>query len=367
MRAAVLTEFGKPFELQELDQRPPQEGEVRVRIMACAVCHSDIHYADGGWGGDLPAVLGHEASGEVIETGTGVTDVAPGDRVAVTLIRHCGECPCCSKGYLATCETHLRDKYTPLSRNGAPVDHGIKTAAFAEETVVHASQVVKVGDKIPWDAAALLACGVITGYGAVTHTAQVEEGASVAVVGCGGVGLNAIQGAVHAKAGQIIAVDMAEDRLDAAMRFGATDRVNASQDDAIRGVRGSTGKRGADYVVITVGSETAINQAFRMCAPGGAVVLVGMPHGEAVTQFSPVIFNTLSQRVLGSLMGHMDIKQEIPRLVGLWESGDLKLNELISNHFSLDQVNEAMDATRRGEGLRNVVMIGAFDGPSGAD
>lgn len=359
MRAAVLTEYGKPFEMWDVDQRPPQAGEVRVKLMACAICHSDIHFADGELGGELPMVLGHEASGEVVELGEGVTDLAVGDRVAVTLVRHCGTCPCCDKGYIATCETHLRDAYTPLSHDGAPVTHGIKTAAFAEETVVHASQVVKVGDKISWEAAALLACGVITGFGAATHTAQIEPGATVAVIGCGGVGLNAIQGAKHAGAGQIIAVDLSEDRLQAAMEFGATDRVNAGQDDAIRGVRGLTGKRGVDYVLVTVGSEAAINQSFRMAGPGGAIVLVGMPSLDAVTKFAPVIFSSLSQRVLGSLMGHMKIKEEIPKLVAMYEAGDLKLDELVSTRFKFDQVNEAMDATRRGEGLRNVVMIGA--------
>lgn len=359
MRAAVLTEFGKPFEIQDLDQRPPGPGEVRVRIMACAVCHSDIHFADGELGGELPMVLGHEASGEIVETGEGIENIAVGDRVAVTLVRHCNDCPCCSKGFYATCETHLRDGYTPLSRNGAPVGHGIKTAAFAEETVVHESQVVKVGDAISWEAAALLACGVITGFGAATHTAAIESGASVAIVGCGGVGLNAVQGARHAGAGQIIAVDLAEDRLEAAMAFGATDRVNASQNDAIRGVRGLTGKRGADYVIVTVGSEAAINQSFRMCAPGGAIVLVGLPHAEAQTKFSPVVFTSLSQRVLGSVMGHVDIKTEIPKLVDLYQAGALNLDELISARFGFDEVNAAMDATRRGEGLRNVVMIGA--------
>ncbi len=359
MRAAVLTEFGKEFEFWDLEQRPPGQGEVRVKLMACAICHSDIHFADGELGGELPMVLGHEASGVIVEVGDAVSDLAVGDRVAVTLVRHCGTCPCCDKGYLATCETHLRDAYSPLSKDGAPVTHGIKTAAFAEETVVHASQAVKVGDQISWEAAALLACGVITGFGAATHTAKIEQGASVAVIGCGGVGLNAIQGAKHAGAGQIIAVDLAEDRLEAAMAFGATDRVNAGQDDAIRGVRGATGKRGADYVLVTVGSEAAINQSFRMAAPGGAIVLVGMPSLQAVTTFSPVIFSSLSHRVLGSLMGHMKIKEEIPKLVEMYEAGELKLDELVSQRFAFDQVNEAMTATRKGEGLRNVVMIGA--------
>lgn len=359
MRAAVLTEFSEDMKIMDIDQAPPGPGEVRVKIMACAICHSDIHFAQGEWGGDLPMVLGHEASGEVIELGPDVDEFAVGDRVAVTLVRSCGECPCCAKGYYATCENHLRDNHSPLSKDGEKITHGIKTAAFAEETVVQTNQIVKVGDKIPWDAAALLACGVITGYGAVTHTARIEAGSTVVVIGCGGVGLNSIQAARNEGASQIIAVDLAEDRLQAAMEFGATDRVNAAQDDPIRGVRGLTGRRGADYVFITVGAEVAINQSFRMGAPGGTIVLVGMPSNDTIAKFAPILFNSLSQRLLGSVMGHMNIKTEIPKLVEMYEQGELKLDELVSKHYRFEDINEAMAATTRGEGLRNVVMIGA--------
>lgn len=359
MRAALCREFGKPFTIEDVDLAPPGPGEVHLRVMACAVCHSDLIYADGGWGGDVPTVLGHEASGEVIAVGEGVTEFAPGDRAVLTLIRHCGACPCCARAMPASCETHLRDVSTPLSQSGDRIEQGLKTAAFAEEAVVHVSQLVKIGDEVPWDVAALLACGVITGYGAVSNTAGMPTGATVAVVGCGGVGLNAVQAARIGGAAQIIAVDLADDRLEAATRFGATEILNAKDEDPIRGIRARTGKRGVDFVFVTVGSEDAINQSFRMGAPGGAIVLVGMPHGEAKAVFSPVILSTLSQRVLGSLMGHMDIKREIPELVEKYRSGELLLDELISNRFGFDEVNAAMDATRRGEGLRNVVMIGA--------
>ena len=359
MRAAVLKEFGKPFEFEELELAAPGPGEVHLRLMATAICHSDIIYADGGWGGELPMVLGHEAAGEVLAVGEGVDSVAPGDHAVVTLIRSCGTCPCCSRGYHATCETHARDVNTPLSMDGAPVTHGLKTAAFAEEAVVHHSQIVKISNDIRWDVAALLACGVITGYGAVTNTAAMPESATVAVVGCGGVGLNAIQAARIGGASQIIAVDLANDRLEAARRFGATDTVNGGEEDPIKGVRAASGKRGVDFCFVTVGSEAAINQSFRMCAPGGASVLVGMPSNEARAKFVPVALSSFSQRILGSLMGHMDIQREIPELIEKYKSGDLLLDELVSNHFTFDQVNEAMEATRRGEGLRNVVMIGA--------
>ena len=359
MRAAVLREFGKPFEMEDLDLSPPGPGEVHLRLMATAICHSDIIYADGGWGGELPMVLGHEAAGQVISVGEGVQSVSPGDHAVVTLIRSCGTCACCERGYHATCETHARDVNTPLSKGGDPVTHGLKTAAFAEETVVHHSQIVKISKDLPWDVAALLACGVITGYGAVSNTAQMPKGGTVAVVGCGGVGLNAIQAARIGGAAQIIAVDLAEDRLEAARRFGATDTVNGGTEDPIRGVRAASGKRGVDFCFVTVGSEEAINQSFRMCAPGGASVLVGMPHNEARARFSPVALSSFSQRILGSVMGHMDIQKEIPELIAKYQSGELLLDELVSRHFTFDEVNEAMDATRRGEGLRNVVMIGA--------
>jgi len=358
MRAAVLTEFGKPFEMQDLDQAPPGPDEVRVRIMACAICHSDLTAASGGWGGEVPVVLGHEASGVVEEVGADVADVAPGDAVVVTLVRHCGTCPCCERGLTGTCETHMRDSHSPLTRAGERVAQGLKTAAFAEQAVVHSSQVVPV-DGLGWDVMALLACGVITGYGAVSHTARMEPGLRVAVVGCGGVGLNSVQAARIGGAAQIVAVDLADDRLEAAKRFGATDTINGSDIDVIRAVKQATDGRGADYVFVTVGSESAVNQSFRMCAPGGASVLVGMPPSDARARFAPVGLSAMSQRVLGSVMGHMKIKEEIPKLVARYRAGELMLDELVSKHFTFDQVNAAMDATRRGEGLRNVVMIGA--------
>lgn len=359
MRAAVCTEFGKPFEMQELDLAPPGENQVHVRIMACAICHSDIIYADGGWGGELPMVFGHEAAGEVIAAGPGVEGFAPGDRCVVTLIRHCRSCPCCERGLYGTCETFSGDDWTPLSRGGKRVTQGLRTAAFAEEAVVHHSQLVRIDDALSWEAAALMACGVITGYGAVANTAAMPRGMDVAVIGTGGVGLNCVQAARIGGARRIVAVDLADDRLTAARAFGATETVNGSSEDPIDGVRRLTGGRGADFVFVAVGSEAAINQSFRMAAPGGAVVLVGMPDHRARARFSPVALSSASQRILGSVMGHLDIKREIPELIRLYRQGDLKLDELVSRRFAFDEINAATDATRRGEGLRNIVMIGA--------
>ena len=306
MRAAVCTQFGKPFEMQELELAPPGEGQVHVRVMACAICHSDIIYADGGWDGEPPMVFGHEAAGVVLAAGPGVDEFRPGDRCVVTLVRHCRACPCCDRGLYGSCETHGGATWTPLSRNGQPVAQGLRTAAFAEEAVVHHSQLVKIDAALGWEVAALLACGVITGYGAVGNTAGMPPGMDVAVVGTGGVGLNAVQAARIGGAGRIVAVDLSDAKLAAARAFGATETVNGGGTDVIAAVRQATGGRGADFVFVCVGSEAAINQSFRMAAPGGAIVLVGMPDYQARARFSPVALSSASQRVLGSVMGHVD-------------------------------------------------------------
>jgi Zn-dependent alcohol dehydrogenase len=361
MRAAVCHAFGEPFEIEEVSLAAPGPEEVRVRVMACAICHSDVIFADGGWGGETPLVLGHEASGVVEAVGGEVSDLKPGDRVVITLIRHCGDCPCCTSGFYGSCETlYPLDAASPLSfpRGGGVIGQGLRTAAFAEETVVHRSQLVKLGDDIPFQAAALLACGVITGLGAVVNSAKVRDGQDVVVIGTGGVGLNAVQGAGICNAGRVIAVDLADEKLDAAMEFGATHRVNATERDAIDTVRAITKDRGADYVFVTVGSEEAINQSFRMIGPGGAAILVGIPAIGAKAGFNPVKLTSFSQRIIGSKMGDSLISRDIPWLVELYREGRLKLDELITHRYSFDDINEAMDAARQGVGLRNMVLIG---------
>ena len=197
VKAAICRKFGAPLEIEEVDLAPPSAGEVRVQIKACAVCHSDVHYAEGAWGGELPAVYGHEAAGIVDAIGEGVSSVVVGDPVVVTLVRSCGRCPCCSQGHYGSCETRFPlDETSPLrsARDGSAISHGLRTGAFAEYALVEASQVVSIPSDIPFDRAALLACGVITGLGAVTNTAKVPVDASVVVIGTGGVGLNSVQG-----------------------------------------------------------------------------------------------------------------------------------------------------------------------------
>ncbi len=359
MKAAVCRAFNEDLSLESVDLAPPQAGEVGVRLAACAICHSDIAYMDGSWGGALPAVFGHEAAGIVEAVGEGVSEFAPGDRVVVTLVRSCGTCPCCSRGIYGACEADFPLNHrSPLTDStGKALVHGLGTAAFAESVVVDASQLVAVDDTIPFDRAALLACGVITGFGAVANTAKIEPGSDVVVIGAGGVGLNAIQGAVLCGAGRIIAVDIAAAKLDDAMEFGATDAVDSSRQDAVDAVRGLTGGRGADYVFISVGAGAAFNAAYAMLARGGAAVIVGMPADGVMSEFEPGVFASDGKRILGSKMGSSNIRVDIPKLAGLYGNGRLKLDELISGRFALDDINEAIAEVVRGEARRNVIVF----------
>ena len=361
MRAAICREFGKPFEIVEVELAPPGPGEVRARVEAVAICHSDVTFAEGGWGGDLPAVYGHEAAGVVTEVGAGVTDFAPGDRVVITLVRNCGTCPCCQRNLRGSCETAFPlDAKSPLSlSDGAPIKHGLKTAAFAEEVVVEQSQLVKMGDGIGFDVASLLACGVITGWGAVVNTAQLPPGKDVVVIGTGGVGLNAVQAAAMAGSRQVIAVDLAVDKLVAAKLFGATEVINGAETDAGKAVRALTGGRGADFVFVTVGAVAAMDRSYRMLAPGGAAVLVGMADAKSTSTFNPLALSDSSRRILGSKMGHSDIRVDIPKLIALYRDGKLKLDELVTHRYPFDDINTAMDNVRNGVGLRNVIMMGS--------
>lgn len=359
MKAAVCHAFGEALVIEDIDLAAPGPGEIRVRIAACAICHSDIHFAEGAWGGDLPAVYGHEGSGIVEETGPGVTGLRQGDRVVVTLIRSCGHCHYCARGEPFVCETRTAlDETSPLTgAGGAPVVHGLRTGAFAEYVVVHESQAVAIPQEIPMDSASLLACGVITGYGAVVNTAVVRPGADVVVIGVGGVGLNSIQGAAIAGAGRIVAVDIVPSKLEAAMRFGATHTVDASNPKAAREVRALTDGRGADYVFVTVGAKSAIEQALRMIGPAGTVVIVGIPETGLMAEFEPARLAYTGQRIIGSKMGSATIARDIPRLVALYREGRLKLDELITGRYKLEEINQAIASTKSGEALRNVILF----------
>jgi S-(hydroxymethyl)glutathione dehydrogenase / alcohol dehydrogenase len=359
MRAAVCREFGEPLVVEDLVLDPPGTGEIAVDVAACAICHSDIIYAEGGWGGALPAVYGHEAAGVVTAVGVGVRGFESGDRVVVTLIRSCGNCPACAQGTPVTCEMRFAlDARSPLHRpDGEPLVQGLRTAAFAERVVVDASQAVGIPDSLALDAASLLACGVITGVGAVTNTAAMRPGASAVVIGAGGVGLNTIPGAVIAGARVVIALDVVDAKLEAARRFGATHALRGDAAGAIDEVRRLAGGRGADYVFVAVGARPAFEQAFAMAARSGAVVLVGIPASGVTVQFDPGSIASDNQRVLGSKMGGARIRDDVPKLIALYEAGVLKLDELISGRYPLERINEAIASVKRGNALRNIVVF----------
>jgi Zn-dependent alcohol dehydrogenase len=358
MRAAVCRAFGQPLRIEEVEIDPPGPFQLAVAIEACAVCHSDIAYAEGAWGGDLPAVYGHEAAGRVTALGPGARGFAVGDPVLVTLIRACGGCPACAGGDPTSCARAWAAEPSPLrDGSGAPLAQGLKTAAFAESVVVDQSQCVALPADLPADLGCLLACGVITGVGSVVNAARVRPGASVAVAGVGGVGLNVVQGAALAGAAPIVAVDPIRAKLESARGFGATDGVPAGP-DANAAIRGLTGGRGVDFAFVAVGAPTAIAEAGRWLAPGGTVVVVGMPPSDARVSYDPTRLASLNQSVIGVRMGRTVLARDVPWLIGHWRAGRLRLAELVTGRYPLERINEAIADVRSGAALRNVIVFG---------
>lgn len=357
IRAAVCHAFGQPLTIEEVELRAPEKGEVEVTLAACAVCHSDISYADGAWGGSLPAVYGHEAAGHVTGLGAAVSDYAEGDAVIVTLIRSCGHCAPCASGSPVACATPYDGDHGPLkSVDGGKLHQAMATGAFAEKVVVDQSQIARIPGDMALDAASLLSCGVITGVGAVVNAAGLRAGQDVVVIGAGGVGLNAIQGARIAGARRIVAVDMTEEKLDTAIEFGATDGVLATQAKPWKSVFKSLG-RGADAVIVTVGAIPAYEAAPRYLASGGKVVMVGMPHSGGMATYEPVILAATGQGMVGSKMGDVVLRRDIPWLVDMYQQGRLRLDELVSGRWKLDQINEAIADTKSGAARRNVIVF----------
>lgn len=359
MKAAVCREFGKPLVIEEVNLADAGPGEVKVKLAATAICHSDISYADGAWGGDLPAVYGHECAGVVESIGLGVTTVKVGDPVVVTLIRSCGHCHGCVRGMPVTCSTQFPlDAKSPITdKSGKPLVQSMRTGGFAEQVLVHESQCVTIPGNVPMTSASLLACGVITGFGAVTNTARVPAGSHVVVIGTGGVGLNSIQGARVSGARTVIAVDIADNKLEAAKGFGATHGINSSKENVLERVMQLTDSRGADYVFVTVGAKGAFDSSYAMLAKGGSTVLVGMPASGVMSEIDPGTMAAYSQNVLGSKMGSARIQVDIPNLVDLYQQKRVKLDELITKTYPLEEINEAIATVKRGEALRNVIVF----------
>jgi S-(hydroxymethyl)glutathione dehydrogenase/alcohol dehydrogenase len=359
MKAAVCYELNKPLVVEDVELRAPGEGEVKIRLAATAICHSDIHDWKGEMPGGVPFIGGHESAGRIEKVGAGVTSVKPGDPVVVSLLASCGRCYYCITGLPHLCEHRFDPPQEPRVRNkkGQPLDLKGNIGGFAEYVVVDESQVVKVPAEMPLDRAALLACGVITGFGGVVKRAAVRPFQSVVVMGVGGVGINAIQGAVYVGAYPVIAVDVLESRLKMAMDFGATHAVNAKSEKAAEEIRELTSGRGADFVFVTVGSIAAIKQGISFTGLRGTTVMIGLPSFKDQLSFIPLEMIPTEKNLIGGFMGATNLKVDIPRLVALYQSGKLKLDELITARFPLERINEAMALTEKGEGLRNVIMF----------
>ena len=358
MKAAVCRTFAAGLEIEDVQLAQPACDQVEVTMRAVAICHSDIFFADGDWGGKLPAVYGHEAAGVVSKVGTSVADLKLGDHVCVTLIRSCGNCPACHRGARSECDQPWDKSLTPLSdANGNPIVRAMNCGAFAERVVVSPTQCAIIPSDVPFDVASLISCGVITGVGAVINTARVKPGDTVAVVGAGGVGLNAIQGAAIAGAKRVIAIDLLDDKLDAAKAFGATHGIRADDANLSANVRAVNDGRGVDYVFVTVGAPKAFADAPALLAKGGAMVIVGMPPAGTVMDYEPMNMADGSYRFLGSSMGQTDVRRDIPWLIELYRQGRLKLDELVSGRWTLEQINEAIADTKAGHARRNVIVF----------
>ena len=366
IRAVVLREPGTPVAVEEVELDQPKADEVLVRIAAAGVCHSDVHLADGVLGkGRWPMVLGHEGAGVVEAVGERVTHVAPGDRVAFSFVPSCGSCRACRAGRRNLCEPAganivrgtLMDGTSRLHGGaGETIQHGLMTACFAERTVVAAAGAVPLSAKIPLWQASLLGCGVVTGAGAVRNAAGVRLGDSVAVIGCGGVGLQVVAAAALAGAAQIIAVDRDRAKLELALGRGATDAVEVSaQDDSADRVRELSGG-GVDHAFEVVGRSDTIRLAWDVLRPGATAIVVGVaPRGVEVSL--PALEFLSEKAMKGCYYGSTDVADELPRLAALVESGRLPLADVITHTTDLDGVEEALDRLRRGEGARTVVIV----------
>ena len=359
MKAAVLREVGQPLSIEDVSIDNPKSHEVLVRTAACGVCHSDLHYIDGLYSCPKPTVLGHESAGIVEKVGSEVSYVKPGDHVITCLSVFCGHCEFCTTGRPYSCanpEVGREKGDTPrLTQGEAEVAQFYDLSSFAENMLIHEHALVKIRQDMPLDRAALIGCAVTTGFGAVINTADVEVGSTVCVIGCGGVGLSAINGAAIAGAGRIIAVDIKGSKLNLAKHFGATDVVDASSCDPVEAVRDLTGG-GVEYSFEALGLKQTSEQAFRMLRQSGVATIIGMvPEGEMLEIHGADLLN--DKRLQGSNMGSNHFRVDMPRYVDFYMNGKLKLDDMISGRVGLEGINDAFDEMRRGEVARNVIVF----------
>jgi alcohol dehydrogenase len=372
IRAAVLDKMGasppyatsKPLAITMVDLAPPGRGEVLIKIAAAGLCHSDLSVINGDRPRPMPMVLGHEAAGIVEELGEGVTDLQPGDHVVVVFVPSCGHCAPCAEGRPALCEPGaaanaagtLLSGARRLARDSEPLNHHLGCSVFAEYATVSRHSVVKIDPKVPLDEAALFGCAVLTGVGAVVNTAQARMGASVAVIGLGGVGLAALIGAQTAGARQIIAIDLADDKLQQARALGATHTVNAGDTDALEQIR-ALSSGGVEFAFEFAGSIRALELAYRVTRRGGSTITAGLPPSTAVLPLPAVSLVAEERTLKGSYIGTCVPSRDIPRYMDLYTQGRLPVNKLLTGRLTLDEINHGFDLLHQGKAIRQVVVF----------
>ncbi|WP_030986435.1 S-(hydroxymethyl)mycothiol dehydrogenase [Streptomyces sp. NRRL S-1813] len=356
-RAVVALKKGAPVEVLPILVPDPGPSEVLVTVQACGVCHTDLHYRDGAIGDAFPYLLGHEAAGVIEAVGTGVTDLAPGDYVVLAWRAPCGQCRACRRARPWYCFASRNAAQPMTLLDGTELTAALGIGAFAEKTLVAAGQAVKVDPSARPEAAGLIGCGVMAGYGAAVHTGGVGSGDTVAVIGCGGVGNAAIAGASRAGARRVIAVDLDDGKLDAAERFGATDTVNSRGTDPIEAVRALTGGHGADVVIDAVGRPETYRQAFYMRDLAGTLVQVGVPEPDMRIELPLIDLFSRGGALKSSWYGDCLPSRDFPVLIDLFLSGKLDLERFISETITLDDIEPAFTKMQRGEVLRSVVVV----------
>ena len=372
VRAAMLREMGasrpyarsRPLEIVDVDLAPPGRGEVRVKIKAAGLCHSDLSVIDGSRPRPMPMVLGHEAAGVVEEIGPGVRELAVGDHVVLVFMPSCGHCMPCATGRPALCEPGARANGAGALLSGEkrltfacePVNHHIGVSAFSEYAVVAQESCVKIDPELPFEQAALFGCAVLTGVGAVVNTAKVPPGGSVAVVGLGGVGLSSLLGAVLAGARQIVAVDLSDDKLSLARELGATDTINASRPDAVAAIKAVSGG-GVDFFFEMAGAVPALELAYSATARGGVTVTAGLPHPDRKLSLQAVSLVAEERTIKGSYIGSCVPRRDLPHYVSLFRAGKLPVDKLLTHRLRLEEINEGFDRLHDGFGVRQVVIF----------
>jgi alcohol dehydrogenase len=372
IRAAVLHQVGasapfmhsQPLKIEELDLDPPGPGEVLVRMKAAGLCHSDLSVINGVRPRPVPMALGHEAAGEVVQLGEGVTDLKPGDLVVLVFVPSCGHCMPCAEGRPALCEPGaeangqgvLLSGARRLHHNQRAVHHHVGVSAFADHAVVSRRSCVKIEADIDPAEAALFGCAVLTGVGAVINTARVQAGSTVAVLGLGGVGLCAMLGALAAGAREVIAIDLHDSKLDIASSLGATATVNARDPDAVERVKALT-RGGVDYAFEMAGSVQAMEAAYRMTRRGGTTVTAGLPPPGNNWALQQVSLVAEERTVKGSYIGSCVPSRDIPRYIGLYRAGKLPINRLMGERMALEDINRGFDRLEAGESLRDLIVF----------